>query len=183
MPGEELKEGEDEGFQGVDEVRSHQFADGSFYDGMWRGTRRHGDGTYKYPSGATYTGPFVNDYREGEQGTMEYADRTKYVGGWRNDMRHGEGRYEWLDGSFYKGHFASDMMHGEGTITWPDTQSKDGFSSYTGSWRDNMRDGHGIMKYKDGSEYEGGWQSDKRHGHGKMSYADGSEYVGHFYEG
>ena len=31
--------------------------------------------------------------------------------------------------------------------------------------------------FSTGDEYNGGWINDKKHGHGMMKYKDGSEYV------
>ena len=42
---------------------------------------------------------------------------------------------------------------------------KDG-GEYTGDFKDDMRDGIGVMKYADGNVYEGSWSKDLRHGHG-----------------
>ena len=67
-----------------EETKSHEYANGCFYEGQWRANRRHGQGTFKWPSGTTYTGEFRNDRRHG-QGKIIYADGTKYVGEWRND--------------------------------------------------------------------------------------------------
>ena len=46
---------------------------GCFYDGQWRSNRRHGYGTFKWPSGCIYNGEFKNDRRNG-QGKITYAD-------------------------------------------------------------------------------------------------------------
>merc|ERR1719266_677120 len=78
-----------------EESKQHEYANGCFYDGFWRANRRHGQGTFKWPSGTTYTGEFRNDRRHG-QGKIIYADGTKYEGEWRNDQRNGRGEFSWL---------------------------------------------------------------------------------------
>ena len=50
------------------------------------------------------------------------------------------------------------------------------------------REGHGLMRYADGSTYEGEWANDKWHGHGTwvLCGADGhaqERYVGEMFEG
>ena len=35
-----------------EESKQHEYANGCFYDGFWRANRRHGQGTFKWPSGA-----------------------------------------------------------------------------------------------------------------------------------
>ena len=44
----------------------------------------------------------------------------------------------------YVGDFRDDLMHGEGTYT-----GEDG-THYTGTWRNNKKNGNGKMKYADG---------------------------------
>ena len=68
----------------LEETKKHDYANGCTYDGAWRANRRHGQGTFKWPSGTTYTGEFRNDRRHGH-GKIIYADGTKYTGEWRND--------------------------------------------------------------------------------------------------
>lgn len=36
-----------------------------------------------------------------------------------------------------------------------------------------MRNGHGILYFKDGGNYEGEWKDDKMHGFGKLYYENG----------
>ena len=67
-----------------EESKAHEYANGCFYHGQWRANRRHGTGTFKWPSGTEYVGEFRNDRRHGH-GKIIYADGTKYDGEWRND--------------------------------------------------------------------------------------------------
>ena len=53
-----------------------------------------GTATFKWPSGAAYTGQFSNG------------------------QRNGNGLQTWQDGSSYKGEFLNDMRHGLGVHTW-----------------------------------------------------------------
>jgi len=60
---------------------------------------------------------------------------------------------------------------------------------YEGEYKDNKRDGYGIMTYQDGglykegSRYEGEWKNDKRDGQGVMTYLDdGRRLEGEFKE-
>ena len=45
-------------------------------------------------------------------------------------------------------------------MTYPDK------SFYNGEWKEDKRDGKGLMKYIDGSDYNGEWSADKRNGKG-----------------
>lgn len=49
-----------------------------------RDNKRHGHGSYKWESGETYEGGFVDDKRSG-QGIMIYKDRSTYDGQWQYD--------------------------------------------------------------------------------------------------
>ena len=48
--------------------------------------KRFGNGTFNWPSGATYTGAFDDDKRHG-YGEMNYADGSTYKGMWVDDKR------------------------------------------------------------------------------------------------
>jgi hypothetical protein len=50
------------------------FSDQSVYQGEWRKSKRHG------------------------QGTMRYSNGAQYNGEWRNDKKHGKGLYQYPDG-------------------------------------------------------------------------------------
>ena len=70
------------------------------------------------------------------------------------------------------------VADGKGLLT---VFNEDGTStSYSGMFKDNMKMGHGIMKYEDGSIYTGNWENDAMSGRGVMKYADGSSYTGHW---
>lgn len=44
-----------------------------------------------------------------------------------------------------------------------------------------MKNGHGILYFKDGGHYEGEWKDDKMHGFGKLYYENGKiAYEGHW---
>ena len=39
-------------------------------------------------------------------------------------------------------------------------------ATYDGNWKLNMRNGYGVMSWRDGTVFEGKWLNDERH-HGK----------------
>ena len=49
---------------------------------------------------------------------------------------------------------------------------------YIGSWKNGVRDGHGLQRWNDNSYYEGEWSSDKANGFGKLVHGDGDIYEG-----
>ena len=69
------------------------------YSGDRKNGRMEGYGTYKFPSGTTYTGEFVDGEFHGK-GTLEYEGAGKYEATWD----HGKvikGRYVFADGLAY----------------------------------------------------------------------------------
>mmetsp|Transcript_59788 Transcript_59788/g.129511 ORF Transcript_59788/g.129511 Transcript_59788/m.129511 type:complete len:250 (-) Transcript_59788:209-958(-) len=67
------------------------------------------------------------------------------------------------DGSTYVGQLLNCRRHGHGV--W---QSKT--EEYTGSWKDDQRDGQGRQTWQDGRQYEGQFRDGKFHGHGRMEW-------------
>jgi len=55
------------------EVKEHTYQDNCVYNGQWKGRRRHGEGTFKWPSNAAYVGSFDQDKRHGK-GKLTYSD-------------------------------------------------------------------------------------------------------------
>ena len=51
---------------------------------------------------------------------------------------------------------------------------------YKGSWRNDQRDGQGIIKYSNGDKYEGNWKNNQMNGYGIYSTND-ITYEGFFF--
>lgn len=49
---------------------------------------------------------------------------------------------------------------------------------YEGNMKGNVRDGHGVQSYPDGSFYEGEFKKNKFHGRGKLTLPNGDWYDG-----
>ena len=77
----------------------------------------------------------------------------------------------------YTGEFKDDMRNGQGTLTAPDGET------YSGAWLDDKRNGQGTITYSDGETYTGTFRADKFNGHGTLNFADGTTYTGNFKEG
>ena len=58
---------------------------------------------------------------------------------------------------------------------------------YQGSWKDDMKNGHGRLDYKNGDYYEGNWENNEFSGEGEYYQKDNCTYNGEFrfgrYEG
>lgn len=74
--------------------------------------RKHGQGTFQYPSGSSYEGAWLNDKKHG-QGKFVSASGNVYEGLWEADMRAGAGRLTSAQGALiYEGNWEADKMHG-----------------------------------------------------------------------
>lgn len=51
---------------------------------------------------------------------------------------------------------------------------------YKGGYKNDEREGFGVMRWTDGSTYEGDWVRGIQHGKGKMSFPDGTIKEGFF---
>lgn len=54
---------------------------------------------------------------------------------------------------------------------------------FFGEFSNNVKEGNGLLKYKDGSIYRGQWSNDKKHGRGEMFYENGDKYDGEWQYG
>ena len=82
------------------------------------------------------------------------------------------------DSSYYE----DDVTHGDGSFYYsPEHQVN---LKYIGNVKNGMRNGFGIMLYKNGQSYHGNWMNDKRDGNGIYNFADlhpiYNKYDGHF---
>ena len=59
-------------------------------------------------------------------------------------------------------------------------RSSDEHNVYDGEFKAGNKEGHGTMRYADGTVYEGAWVDGHFEGHGKMRYANGFFYEGTF---
>ena len=66
--------------------------------------------------------------------------------------------------------------HGHGVYTGEDF-------TYEGEFEEDLFNGHGEIKYNDGSSYSGEFRRGAITGKGKLIFADGSYYIGHFRDG
>ncbi len=121
----------------------------------------NGQGVYKYPSGATYEGKWVDDKREGK-GIFRSADGDVYEGNFVNDNKEGEGTYIWKSGTKYVGAFKNGKRGGFGIETFASGDV------YEGNYLNDEREGQGKYTLRNGSFYIGGYKNGKRHGQGKF---------------
>ena len=73
----------------------------------------------------------------------------------------------------YEGEFVNDKYEGKGKYNYEDGKY------YIGEWKNGLRNGRGILYYKNGNIlYEGDFVNDKFEGNGKYIWEDGSYYIG-----
>jgi len=68
-----------------------------------------GRGTYKYPSGAVYTGTFIKGKINGT-GTLNSKNGNRYTGQWKDHYKHGQGIMHFTNGDLYKGSLVKELM-------------------------------------------------------------------------
>ena len=75
----------------------------------------NGSGTWRWESGATYTGEFENGIRNG-YGYFRFSNGDEYIGNWKNSRRHGYGVY------FYNN--KNNTKHKKYAGEWPGTSGR-----------------------------------------------------------
>jgi hypothetical protein len=78
------------------------------FEGTWAGDRQEGEGTYKFNSGAEYTGSFSQGAFHG-QGKYLFPDGAHYEGGWSMNKMHGKGEYVDANKVSFKGDFFNGL--------------------------------------------------------------------------
>jgi len=79
----------------------------------------------------------------------------------------------WCGEAKYTGSFKDEMKHGYGVL-----QFRDGLH-YKGQFQNDNISGYGVATWPE-KIYEGHWKNNQKHGTGKESYADGRRYIGEF---
>jgi hypothetical protein len=86
------------------------------YVGDLKSFRRHGEGTYFWKSGNTYTGKWVEDKREG-YGIEKFPGGARYTGEFKNSLFNGSGVYIYPDGGKHEGKWKNGKKEGKGIST------------------------------------------------------------------
>ena len=162
----------------VSNQRTANYNDGSKYVGQFRGTRRHGYGTYTWPDSGKYVGQWKYSKRTG-QGTRIYSNGSKYVGQWKDDKRHGQGAATYADGSKQVGQWINNKYQntGQSELQHKIQTYSDG-GKYVGQFKNGKRNGQGTYAYPDGSKYVGQFKNGDRNGQGTYTWLDGSKKTG-----
>lgn len=172
-------------------VSNNLVYDGEFIDG-----KKHGHGVETRSDGHKYTGQWSHDLYHG-YGQLQKVNGSVYKGFFHTGTYHGYGTLKKQDGN-YDGQFCHGTYHGEGTLTHAGLVYKGSFyyglkhgngtmtesngNIYSGHWRKDRRDGHGLYTTSDGT-YTGHWSRNLQHGHGTWVSFSHGEYVGHWKRG
>ncbi|MEM1324041.1 MAG: caspase family protein [Bacteroidota bacterium] len=149
------------------------YADGSKYEGQFRGGMLNGWGTWYFTNGDKYIGNFKDNYLHG-RGTIYPASGEKIIGEWVNGEYIGDGQAELGREGCIKG----DCENGKGTYVYKDAAAK-----YVGTFTNGLPNGKGICYYANGERYEGEWNNGSFYGEGTLYLVDGSEVIGYWKDG
>ena len=110
-----------------------------------------------------------------------YGDRYVGAGVDNGRIRDGEGVYKWenkdsagerFSGDCYSGTYRDNKRNGKGTYCW-----KNG-DKYVGEWKNGKMDGRGVYTQASGNKYDGEYKEHLREGQGTFIWADGEKYDG-----
>ena len=132
----------------------------------------HGNGKYIFSNGDELIGESWHGYQP-EKCTWKFSDGSQFVGEYFSQENKGLGKFTYPNGATYEGEIGTNLKReGEGKFVWPNRQV------YIGSWVKNKMQGYGKINYARGAQYEGNFKNDLRHGHGIYIYEDGSKEEG-----
>jgi hypothetical protein len=82
----------------------------TFMKEIIRNDQRHGKGNMTYADQEEwYDGPYRDDQKWGDDGTMVYADKSIYRGQWERGQPHGAGSMPYANGDSFKGNYESGL--------------------------------------------------------------------------
>lgn len=114
-------------------------------------------------------------------GKLFYSDGQIFLGNFVNGKLNGDNCTIYKPGEcYYTGRCVNSSFEGKGELKYESEHSK--CVRYSGEFKCDLPDGHGIMEYKNGMKYEGQWEGGKFNGEGKL-YGGDEEYVGEFRNG
>eukprot|EP01043_Picozoa_sp_COSAG02_P030041 COSAG02_NODE_1899_length_10459_cov_5.376544_2_plen_486_part_00 len=110
-------------------------------------------------------------------GKFFLGDGSVYTGSFVNGEIEGHGQRTWPDGSMYTGEFKFGEMDGEGEFEGP-------AGRFLGTWRQNQREGPGILYCANGDRYEGLFHAHRQHDpNGTLHCANGDVFEGNWERG
>lgn len=157
------------------------FKNGDTYTGEFDQNQISGFGTFTKKSGEKYDGDFVNGQRHGH-GKLQFVKQNsqklfKYDGSFANNQMRGYGKLTWKNGAVYEGNFEGNKRTGHGTMKF-ERNHPTGQVVYSGLWINDLFEGQGELKWKNGKKFNGVFKKGIINGHGTFNWPDGRKYVG-----
>jgi hypothetical protein len=154
------------------------------------GDCENGTGTMEIdtPAGkATYRGNFLNGEFHGYgrlEEPLSFVEKAVYAGNWENGIRNGRGTYWDGKKDLYIGQWRDNRRHGRGSyfvnlMEWRENEHTEFWLSqnaenYTGEFVNDLYQGEGVYRWKNGSRFEGGFFANDKHGFGTFYYETGT---------
>lgn len=162
---------------------------GDTYLGQFLNGTKYGKGKISHTDGDIYEGEW-NFGKKNGQGVLKHSNGITFIGKWDND-NFIKGTIKWPDGKIYNGDYdgIGKGRHGYGTFSkinkYNKSQSEidNSYGTYTGQWKNDMKNGTGRMMWEDGIVYEGSWVNDKMSGKGTFIIPNKETYIGEFKNG
>ena len=121
--------------------------------------------------------PLYNYFKE-KIFKIEFDNDERYIGEINNDIPNGKGNYYFNNGEIYEGNVVNNKFEGIGKYIYENGDY------YIGQWKDDAKNGKGILYDKEGYPYyEGDFVNDEFDGNGKYYLEDGEYYKGEFKNG
>jgi hypothetical protein len=127
--------------------------------------------------------------KAGASGTVKGGDATQtWAGEGANGMQNGAGVLRSLSGEFagdvYCGNWSSDKRSSLGVESYGDNANNSvGSLRHEGEYADGKRNGLGVYLWRNGNSHAGGFRDNLRDGPGVLRFADGLRYEGEFGSG
>lgn len=183
----------------VRKVGKYKWNKGDYYIGFFNESNLfHIFGIYYYYNKENgkyykYIGEFKDGLMEGRGIFFCKDNKQIYDGKWENDEKNGKGKYYWADGYIYEGEYKNNKKNDLNGLIYDsrfnlkkdiinEKQMEDlgiynDFYYYKGGFKDDYRDGQGIIIYKNNTLYKGEFKFSKKHGKGKLISLSNKEII------
>ncbi|ETO34814.1 hypothetical protein RFI_02273 [Reticulomyxa filosa] len=96
-----------------------------FFSGEWQNNQRHGQGTYIYSNGDSYSGEWVNGVKNGFGIYTYFSDHSQLVGNWEKNV-YIDGKWRLHDNTEYHGSFNHNVPEGDGLFVFANGNQLEG---------------------------------------------------------
>ena len=149
---------------------------GQFYEGYFINGKINGKGIKKNLDGYNYKGEFFLGMKEGFG--KEENKKITYEGEFHKNLKCGKGIcfFKLLEEN-YEGEFENNVINGYGFYKW-----KNG-NTFKGNFINGKMNGLGLFLWTDGSKYYGNYKDNIKEGKGKFTWPNGKCFEGNFLNG